>query len=106
MKLSERLKAAKAKIADPARLARFVMRDKQDRVCAIGALCDLEKIPVGMEYLPSAVRDDVDKDIDALLAASMQLFNTGVTVVNNYGDHKDVMAMYDKAIETAEAAGD
>lgn len=101
MKTSEKLRAAKAKIADPANWCQltFAMDANGEpcdprsgeavQWCAIGAIDSFNWFDLSPE--------------DYLRRASLELFGAVVGAANDCLGHSAVMRVYDRAIEMAEA---
>lgn len=103
---AEILKAARARIADPAHWCQNVnarsakgngVRYSSPRAvawCAFGAINAEVRDPM------SQAARDTQQQLDA---AARGVFRRYVTAINDEGTHEDVLAMYDAAIAAAEA---
>ena len=94
MKVSEILKAAKAKIDTPDKWCQKELCNGEDycnatRFCSIGALWSIEEEPDAETYLRRAARA---RKFDGIIHLND----------NENTTHADVMAAYDEAIELAE----
>lgn len=97
--LADDLRAAKALIDTPEKLAKGEYEDSSGRLCAIGALNKVMGKPVDCPFTPSGIEA-------ALNAAAARTSGRGALSFNDdpATTHADIMALFDRAIAAAEAS--